>query len=122
MTAVALSELPMAVVHVALERTFVGSFPAIGADPLREARRCAAERGALPADRDGDARCLVRDGLAVYRVSATDTGWLVGSFQAGSGAFIPMGRFANEGAAHDWLLGHLGFVQSPRIETAAKSA
>ena len=99
----------MAVVHVALERQFVGSFPAMGADPIREARRCAAEGGALPAGRDGEARCLVRDGRSVYRICATDTDWLVGSFAAGGATFIPMGRFASEGAAHDWLLGHLGF-------------
>jgi hypothetical protein len=101
----------MAVVHVALERSFVGSFPAVGADPIREARRCAAERGALPAGRDGEARCLVRDGHAVYRITATDAGWLVGSVQVG-GAFIPVQRFASEGAAHDWLLGHLGFART----------
>ena len=112
----------MAVVHVALERSFVGSFPAVGTDPIREARRCAAEGGVLPAGRDGEARCLVRDGHAVYRVSATDTGWLVGSFQAGSGAFIPMGRFAHEDAAHDWLLGHLGFAHSAKAEAPSKSA
>jgi hypothetical protein len=103
----------MAVVHVALERSFVGSFPAEGADPIREARRCAAERGVLPAGRDGDARCLVRDGQDVYRITATDAGWLVGSFQAGGPIFIPVGRFAEEHAAHDWLLGHLGFARSP---------
>lgn len=102
----------MAVVHVALERSFVGSFPAIGADPIVEARRCAAERGALPVGRDGEARCLVRDGHAVYRICATDTGWLVGLFQAGSGAFIPLGAFASEAAAHDWLLTHLGFARA----------
>src|ERR1700761_6350590 len=106
----------MAVVHVALERSFVGSFPATGADPLREARRCAAERGALPLDRDGDARCLVRDGHAVYRVSATDSGWLVGACQAGSSTFIPLGSFASEGAAHDWLLDHLGFARAPAVQ------
>jgi hypothetical protein len=109
----------MAVVHVALERSFVGSFPAVGADPIREARRCAAERGALPADRGGDARCLVRDGYDVYRITATDTGWLVGSFQAGGATFIPVGRFASEGAAHDGLLGHLGFGRGAPLETAS---
>ena len=103
----------MAVVHVALERSFVGSYPAEGADPIREARRCAAERGALPAGRDGDARCLVRDGHDVYRITATDAGWLVGSFQAGGPTFTPVVRFAEEGAAHDWLLGHLGFARTP---------
>jgi hypothetical protein len=103
----------MAVVHVALERSFVGSFPALGADPIREARRCAAERGALPAGRDGEARCLVRDGHDVYRIMAADGGWLVGSFQAGGATFIPVGRFASEGAAHDWLLRHLGFARTP---------
>jgi hypothetical protein len=102
----------MAVVHVALERTFVGSFPATGADPIREARRRAAEGGALPAGRDGDTRCLVRDGHSVYRVSATDSGWLVGSFLAGGPTFIPVERFANEGDAHDWLLSHLGFAKA----------
>jgi|SRR6185312_3925463 len=102
----------MAVVHVALERSFVGSFPAEGADPIREARRCASERGALPAGRDGEARCLVRDGHDVYRITATDAGWLVGSFQAGGPTFIPVVRFAEEGAAHDWLLGHLGFARA----------
>ena len=109
----------MAVVHVALEHSFVGSFPAIGTDPIREARRCAAERGDLPAGRDGEARCLVRDGHAVYRISATDSGWLVGSFQAGGKTFIPVGSFASEGAAHDWLLGHLGFARTPAISAAS---
>jgi hypothetical protein len=108
----------MAVVHVALERSFVGSFPAEGADPIREARRCAAERGALPADRRGEARCLVRDGRAVYRVSAVDLDWVVGAFQAGGATFIPLGRFASEGDAHDWLLGHLGFVRGPEVQAA----
>lgn len=103
----------MAVVHVALERSFVGSFPAIGTDPIREARRCAAEGGVLPADRGGDARCLVRDGHAVYRISTTDAGWLVGSLQADGETFIQVGHFASEGAAHDWLLGHLGFARAP---------
>ena len=103
----------MAMVHVALERSFVGSFPAVGSDPLREARRCAAERGALPAGRDGDARCLVRDGHAGYRISATDSGWMVGSFQIGGATFIPVGRFAREAEAHDWLLAHLGFAPAP---------
>ena len=103
----------MAVVHVALERSFVGSFPAVGTDPIREARRCAAEGGALPAGRDGEARCLVRDGHAVYRISTTDAGWLVGSLQADGETFIPVGHFANEDAAHDWLLGHLGFARTP---------
>jgi hypothetical protein len=102
----------MAIVHVALERSFVGSFPAVGADPIGEARRCAAERGALPAGRDGEARCLVRDGHAVYRITPTDAGWLVGSFQVGGAPFIPVQRFASEGAAHDWLLGHLGFARA----------
>ena len=106
----------MAVVHVALERSFVGSYPAIGADPIREARRCAAELGALPAGRDGDTRCLVRDGHAAYHVSQTDTGWLVGSVQAGSKTFIPMGRFGSEGDAHDWLLTHLGFPAAAKAE------
>ncbi len=109
----------MAVVHVALEREFVGSFPAIGSDPIKEARRCAAERGALPAGRDGDARCLVRDGHATYRISATDSGWLVGSFQAGGATFIPMQRFASEVAAHDWLLDHLGFAPARKSEITA---
>jgi hypothetical protein len=108
----------MAVVHVALERWFVGSFPAVGADPLREARRCAAERGALPAGRDGETRCLVRDGHAVYRVSATDSGWAVGAFHRGA-TYIPMASFASEGAAHDWLLSHLGFARAPRAAAAA---
>ena len=103
----------MAVVHVALERSFVGSFPAVGVDPIREARRCAAEGGVLPAGRDGEARCLVRDGHAVYRISTTDAGWLVGALQADGETFIPVGHFANEGAAHDWLLGHLGFARTP---------
>lgn len=107
----------MAVVHVALARTFVGSFPATGADPIREARRRAAERGVLPAERDGEARCLVRDGHAVYDISATDAGWLVGSFQAGGATFIPVGSFADENDAHDWLLGHLGFARAA-VETA----
>jgi hypothetical protein len=102
----------MAVVHVALAGAFVGSFPAIGADPLREARRRAAEGGALPAGRDGEARCLVRDGHAAYRISATDGGWLVGSVQAGGSTLIPMASFAAEGEAHDWLLGHLGFAKA----------
>ena len=110
----------MAVVHVALEREFVGSFPAIGSDPIKEARRCATERGALPAGRDGEARCLMRDGYATYRISATDSGWLVGSFQAGGATFIPMQKFASEGAAHAWLLGHLGFAPiSAKAEVAA---
>ena len=106
----------MAVVHVALERSFVGSFPAIGADPIREARRCAAEGGALPVGRDGEARCLVRDGHAVYRVSATGSGWLVGLFQAGGASFIPLGSFATERAAHEWLLSHLGFARAPEVQ------
>ncbi len=103
----------MAVVHVALERSFVGSFPALGADPLGEARRCAAEEGALPAGRGGEARCLVRDGHAVYRISPTDAGWLVGSVQAGGQTLIPVGHFTSEGAAHEWLLSHLGFMRTP---------
>ncbi|HEY4030129.1 MAG TPA: hypothetical protein VGM25_07280 [Caulobacteraceae bacterium] len=111
----------MAVVHVALERSFVGSFPAVGADPIGEARRCAAEGGVLPAERDGEARCLVRDGHAVYRISATDTGWLVGSFQAGGEPCIPVGRFASEGAAHDWLLGHLGFARTAVLGAASQA-
>jgi hypothetical protein len=109
----------MAVVHVALERSFVGSFPALGADPIGEARRCAAEEGVLPAGRGGDARCLVRDGHAVYRITATDAGWLVGSAQAGGATVIPLGRFASEGAAHDWLLGHLGFARLERATAAS---
>jgi len=103
----------MAVVHVALERAFLGSFPAVGADPIREARRCAAEGGVLPAGRDGEARCLVRDGQSFYRISTTDAGWLVGSLQADGETLIPVGHFASEGAAHDWLLGHLGFARTP---------
>jgi len=102
----------MAVVHVALERLFVGSFPAVGADPIGEARRCAAKGGGLPDGRDDEARCLVRDGHAVYRVSATASGWAVGSVHRGA-TYIPLGSFASEGAAHDWLLGHLGFARSP---------
>ena len=102
----------MAVVHVALERAFVGSFPAVGVDPIGEARRCAAEGGVLPAGRGGEARCLVRDGHVVYRISTTDAGWLVGSVQADGATFIPVGHFATEGAAHDWLLGHLGFSRT----------
>lgn len=100
----------MAVVHVALERCFVGSFPAIGPDPILEARRRAAEKGALPAGRDSEARCLVRDGHSAYRISATDAGWVVGACPAGGGGFIPVQRFASELAAHDWLLRHLGFA------------
>lgn len=103
----------MAVVHVALERSFVGSFPAVGADPIREARRFAAEGGVLPAGRDGETRCLVRDGHAAYRISTTDGGWLVGSLQADGRTFIPVGHFASEDDAHDWLLGHLGFARTP---------
>jgi hypothetical protein len=110
--------MSMAVVHVALERSFVGSFPAVGADPIGEARRCAAEEGALPTGRDGEARCLVRDGHAVYRISPTDAGWLVGSVQAGGDTLIPVGHFASEGAAHDWLLGHLGFGRTPAPASA----
>jgi hypothetical protein len=105
--------MSMAVVHVALERSFVGSFPAVGADPLGDARRCAAEEGALPAGRGGEARCLVRDGHAVYRIAPTDAGWMVGSVQAGGDALIPVGHFASEDAAHDWLLSHLGFRRTP---------
>jgi len=107
----------MAVVHVALERRFLGSFPAVGKDPILEARRAAAEHGALPEGRDGEARCLVRDGFSLYRIAVTDAGWVVGAAQA-SGMLIPMGRFASEGAAHDWLLGHLGFAMAPRAEAA----
>jgi hypothetical protein len=101
----------MAIVHVALERSFVGSFPAVGQDPIREARRCATERGALPPGRDGEARCLVRDGHEAYRVSATDSGWAVGAVHRGA-TYIPLASFASEGAAHDWLLGHLGFART----------
>src|ERR1700748_2642812 len=109
----------MAVVHVALERRFVGCFPAIGADPIGEPRRSAAEGGALPAGRGGEARCLVRDGHAVYRISASDSGWVVGAVQAGGKSFIPMGSFAGEGDAHDWLLGHLGFGRMAEIHAAS---
>lgn len=98
----------MAVVHVALERRFLGSYVAEGQDPLRDARQAAAEGGALPAGRDGEARCLVRDGHSLYQVEASDAGWMVGSLQA-SGVLIPLGHFASEAAAHDWLLDHLGF-------------
>ena len=105
----------MAVVHVALERRFLGSFPAVGKDPILEARRAATEHGALPEGRGSEARCLVRDGLSLYRIAATDTGWMVGAAQA-SGMLIPMGRFPSEGAAHDWLLGHLGFALAPKAE------
>jgi hypothetical protein len=107
----------MAVVHVALERRFLGSFPAVGKDPIQEARRAAAADGALPPDRHGDARFLVRDGFSVYRVSGSEAGWQVGSVQAGGTAVIPMGRFPSEGAAHDWLLRHIGFA--PAAEAAA---
>jgi hypothetical protein len=55
---------------------------------------------------------LVRDGFSLYRIAATDAGWMVDAAQA-SGVLIPMGRFASEGAAHDWLLGHLGFARTP---------
>ena len=106
----------MAVVHVALERRFLGSFPAVGKDPIGEARRAASEHGTLPAGRDGEARCQVRDGFSLYRIAATEAGWLVGSLQAGGVTFIPMGRFASEGAAHDWLLTHLGFAAAARAE------
>jgi hypothetical protein len=99
----------MAVVHVALERRFVGSFPAVGKDPIQEARRAAAEGGALPPDRHGEARFLVRDGFSVYRVADSEAGWQVGSVSSGGGGFIPVGRFPSEGDAHDWLLRHLGF-------------
>lgn len=101
----------MAVVHVALERRFLGSFPAVGKDPILEARRAAAEHGSLPAERDADARCLVRDGHAHYRIAASDAGWTVCALHGGE-TLIPMGRFTNEGAAHDWLLAHLGFVKA----------
>ena len=107
----------MAVVHVALERRFLGSFPAVGQDPIREARRAAAEHGGLPAGRDSEARCLVRDGFSRYRIAADDAGWTVGAVQA-SGVVIPMSRFASEGAAHDWLLGHLGFAMASKAEAA----
>jgi hypothetical protein len=107
----------MAVVHVALERRFLGSFPAVGQDPIQEARRAAAEHGTLPRGRDSEARCLVRDGLSQYRIAATDAGWMVGAAQA-SGLLIPMGRFASEGAAHDWLLRHLGFARAAKVEAA----
>ena len=103
----------MAVVHVALERRFLGSFPAVGKDPIHEARRAAAEHGALPPGRGGEVRCLVRDGFSLYRIAAGDAGWTVCSLQAG-GMVITMGRFASEGAAHDWLLGHLGFARAGR--------
>ena len=106
----------MAVVHVALERRFLGSFPAIGPDPILEARRAAAERGTLPQSRYGEARCLLRDGHAHYRVAPSDAGWTVCALH-GAETLIPMGRFTNEGAAHDWLLSHLGFV-APRTEVA----
>ena len=104
----------MAVVHVALERAFVGSFPAVGVDPIREARRSAAEGGVLPAGRDGDARCLLRDGHVAYRISTTDAGWLVGTVQADGETFIPVGHFASEASAHDWLLAHLGFSRTSK--------
>jgi hypothetical protein len=107
----------MAVVHVALERRFLGSFPAIGKDPILEARRAAAEDGILPPDRHGDARFLVRDGFSTYRIADSEAGWQVGSVQAGGAAFIPMGRFPSEGDAHDWLLRHIGFA--PVAEVAA---
>ncbi|MEI9891597.1 MAG: hypothetical protein WDN45_14910 [Caulobacteraceae bacterium] len=87
----------------------MGSFPAVGKDPIQEARRAAAEHGTLPAGRDGEARCMMRDGFSHYRIAATDAGWAVASLQAG-GTLIPVGRFATEGAAHDWLLSHLGFA------------
>jgi len=106
----------MAVVHVALERRFLGSFPAVGKDPILEARRAAAEHGALPLGRDGDARCLVRDGFSIYRIALTEGGWLVGSLPPGGKSVIPMGRFDSEGAAHDWLLSHLGFVAANKAE------
>jgi hypothetical protein len=105
----------MAVVHVALERRFLGSFPAVGKDPLREARRAAAEHGVLPEGRDGDARCLVRDGHALYRIAPTEAGWTVCAVHGGA-TLIPLGCFASEGSAHDWLLSHLGFVSAPRTE------
>jgi hypothetical protein len=105
----------MAVVHVALERRFLGSFPAQGKDPILEARRAAAEVGTLPAARGGEARCLVRDGHSLYRVAATDAGWMVGALHAGR-VLIPVGHFASEGAAHDWLLSHLGFVAAPQAQ------
>jgi hypothetical protein len=119
MAADPLAEGCMAVVHVALERAFVGSFPAVGVDPIGAARRRAAEGGVLQAGRDGEARCLVRDGHVVYRISTTDAGWLVGSVQADGETFIPVGHFASESAAHDWLLGHLGFA--PGADTPAAS-
>jgi hypothetical protein len=105
----------MAVVHVVLERRFLGSFPAVGQDPIQEARRAAAEHGALPEGRGSETRCLVRDGFSLYRIAATDAGWMVGAAQA-SGMLIPMGRFASEGAAHDWLLSHLGFAMAPKAD------
>ena len=105
----------MAVVHVVLERRFLGSFPAVGQDPIQEARRAATEHGALPEGRGSETRCLVRDGFSLYRIAATDAGWMVGAAQA-SGMLIPMGRFASEGAAHDWLLSHLGFAMAPKAE------
>ena len=105
----------MAVVHVALERRFLGSFPAVGQDPIQEARRAATEHGALPEGRGSETRCLVRDGFSLYRIAATDAGWMVGAAQA-SGMLIPMGHFASEGAAHDWLLSHLGFAMAPKVE------
>ena len=99
----------MAVVHVALERRFLGSFPVVGQDPIREARRAAAEHGTLPEGRDGEARCLMRDGHARYSIAASDAGWTVCALHGGK-TLIPVGRFASEGAAHDWLLTHLGFA------------
>jgi hypothetical protein len=105
----------MAVVHVALERRFLGSFPAVGKDPILEARRAAAEHGALPAERGGEARCLVRDGHSLYRIAAGDADWTVCALHGGK-TLIPMGRFSSEVAAHDWLLSHLGFVWAPETE------
>ena len=107
----------MAVVHVALERRFLGSFPAVGKDPILEARRAAAEGASLPEGRGEAARCLVRDGHSFYRIAASDAGWLVGAVQA-DGMLIPMGHFASEGLAHDWLLAHLGFAPAAAPEAA----
>lgn len=103
----ALSEMHMAVVHVALEKNFVGSFPATGDDPIVEARRAAVARGWIAPEHATFARCLVRDGRARYNIERAGLGWRV--TVAGPATHTAMGEFPVESQAHDWVLQHLGF-------------
>ncbi len=96
----------MAVVHVALAKNFVGSFPAQGQDPLIEARRAAVESRMLEADHASHARLLIRDGRTLYQIDQIGDGWRV---TAGGGPEVAVGEFPVEAQAHGWLLQHLGF-------------